>query len=527
MSIPVYGLSGFDIHAGHSLGAATYARPHYTGKSFNQYAQGIKNNAYKEAIIKRNNAEISALNGVFDATMNRVTNGEATKNDFVNLKKIKILITLNNSDYNAYRIAQIVLPYAVDIDDNDGGYYFASPEIAQAAQQGEAQLVEYLNTPGATELGFEEGLGSFKSWLKKLGKTVANAAKATGKAIVNSVVAPVKATVQATKASVNLVKAGVQAMTGNTSGAKESLKKAVQNVKNSVVVPIKTTISDTVNVFKTNVIEPTKFAYETTKDIMKETVRIGTKVFKVIFIKINPLTVATRNALRALMSINFLGMASRFNIGQLTEAQAAQLGYDKETWQSAVKALERLKKFYKKMGGKPSKMLKSITKGAGKKPLFKKDISPNSTVNVADNEDEESTLGMEPATVTLILGLCSAFISIMWKWVEKIEAKKAASKQEAAAKEAQEKAAEQRKEMEAKYAHNNQGEFFTDEYGNYLTWEQYEEYLQQQKQAQQQAIDEGNTDEEKKKKIIIGASIGVALIGGVLIIRSLTNKKKK
>lgn len=527
MSIPVYGLSGFDLHAGHRLGAATYARPHYTGKSFNQYAQGIKNNAYKQAVINRNNAEISALNGVFDYTMQRVTNGEANKTDFVNLKKIKILITLNNSDYNAYRIAQIVLPYAVDIDDNDGGYYFATPEIAQAAQQGEAQLVEYLSTPGATELGFEEGLGSFKSWLKNLGKTVAKGAKAVGKAVVNTFVAPVKATVQATKAGVNLIKAGVQAMTGNTSGAKQSLKKAVQNVKNSVVDPIKTTVSDTVNVFKTNVIDPTKFAYETTRDILKTTVTIGAKVFKVLFLKINPLTVATRNALRALMSINFLGMASRYNVGLLTEAQAAQLGYDKETWQSAVKALERLKKFYKKMGGNPSKMLKSITKGAGKKPLFKKDISPNSTVNVADNEDEESTLGMEPATISLILGLCSAFISLIWKWVEKVEAKKAAAKQEAKQAAAAQQAAEQRKEMEVTYAHNNQGEFYTDENGNLITWDEYNAYLAQQQQAQQQAIADEEANEQKKKKIIIGASIGVALIGGVLIIRSLTNKKQK
>lgn len=531
MSIPVYGLSGLegideinDIYnalGGCSLGAAN-VRPRYTGKSFNQFTQTIKNNAYKEALINRNNAEIGALNGCFDVAWRRVSTGHATNTDFVNLKKIKILITLNNSDYHAYRIAQVILPYAVDIDDTDGGYYFASPEIAQAAEIGERQLIEYLNTPGATELGFEEGLGSFKSWLKNLGKTVVKGAKAVGKAVVNTFVAPVKATVQTTKAGVNLIKAGVQAMTGNTAAAKSSLKEAVNNVKNSVVDPVKTHVSDTVNVFKTNVIDPTKFAYETTRDILKETIKIGTKVFKVLFLKINPLTVLTRNSLRALISINFLGLASRFNVGLLTEAQAAQLGYDKATWQEATKAIERLKKFYKKMGGNPSKILKSVTKGAGKKPLFKKDVSPSSKVNMATNDDEESALGMDPMVLSAIIGACSAFLSMMWQWVQKIVAKKEAEKQEAAQKAADEKAKAEHEELLKKYAHNNQGQLYVDEFGNYLTPEEFEAYLQRQQSG---SGDDGG-DDDKKKKIIICASVGVALLGGLLIIRSLTNKNK-
>ena len=528
MSIPVYGLSGiddFNALGGCSLGASNYnhARPLYTGKSFKQYANKIKNNAYKEALINRNDTEISTLNGVFDVSWQRVTAGHATNADFTNIKKIKILITLNNKDYHAYRIAQIILPYAVDIDETDGGYLFPSAEIAQAAADGEARLINYLNTPGASELGFEQELGSLKSIMQGALKVTGKALKAVGKAVVNSVVAPVKATVQATKAAVNVTKAGVQAMTGNSSGAKESLQKALQATKSAIVDPVKTAVSDTKNVVQTTVIDPTKYAYETTKDILKTTVKIGGKIFKVLFLKINPLTVATRNALRALMSINFLGMATRFNVGLLTEAQAAQLGYSREVWQQAVKAIERIKKFYKKMGGNPSKIIASITKGAGKKPLFKKDVSPSTVVNVADNESEESTLGMEPATLAAILALTSTFISILWEYVKMVVKNKEAAKQEAAAQEAQAKADKERKDMEAKYAHNNQGEFFTDENGNLLTWEEYEEYLNSQ-QGQNDA--NNDTDDDKKKKIIIGASVGVALIGGVLIIRSLTNKNK-
>ena len=347
MSIPVYGLSGFDsvdelndIYStlgGCRLGACD-VRPKHNGKSFNAFAQRIKSPAYKEALTRRNNAEIEALNGVFDVSWQHINTGTATKTDFVNVKKIKILIALNNTDYHAYRIAQVVMPYTIDIDDN-GAYYFPTLELAQAAAEGEQKLIDYLNTPGATEIGFEEGLGSFKGFLKKVGKGIANAGKAVGKAIVNSVVVPVKATVQVTKAAFNVTKAGIQAITGNKSAAKESLTKAWEATKASVIDPVKTVYKDTAEVIKTTVVDPTVLAYEITRDITKATIQIAGKVFKVLFLKINPLTVLTRSALRSLLSINFIGLATRLNVGLLTEQQAANLGYDKSTWEQAKKAI--------------------------------------------------------------------------------------------------------------------------------------------------------------------------------------------
>lgn len=528
MSIPVFGLSGFEVEEINDICAGLgvcggIGAPQYgvndLGKSFNRYAATIKNHTYRQAVEARHRDELSALNGLFQVSFKKIRDGQATKEDFVNCKKVKILLTLNNTDYHGYRIAQIVMPYVVDIDDNDGGFYFSSYEVGKAAQQGEQKIIDYLNTPGATEQGFENELGSLKSWIKKAWNVTVKASKAMGKAVVNSVVIPIKSTVQATKAGLNVLKAGVQAVTGNTSGAKESLKKALNNVKNSVVEPIKTSYNDTVDVIKTNVVDPTKFAIETTKDIAKATVTIGGKVFKFLFLKINPLTVLTRNALRALISLNFIGMATRLNVGLLTESQAAQYGYDKATWQKAVKAIERIKKLYSKMGGNTSKLLTSITKGASKKPVFAKDVRPESNVNFANNENEESNLGIEPATMAALIGLCSTFISIIWSWIQSVVAKKAEEKQQVAIAEQQAQAAAKQREMLNTYAHNNQGQFYTDEYGNLITWEEFNA-------MQEQTNAESGDNSDKKKKIIIASVVGVLLIGGVFALTRKNEPKK-
>lgn len=523
--IPVYGLSGIDgaeaarsvynSLGGCSLGAPS--RPRYTGEAFNRYANTIKNPAYRQAVIKRHNQEISALNGVFDVSYRRVASGNGTNADNVFIKKAKILITLANTDYHGYRIAQVVMPYAVDIDDS-GAYYFPSYELAKAAAEGEEKIIDYLNTPGASEVGFEEQLGSFKSFLKKVGNAVGKATKAVGKAVVNSVTAPVKATIQATKAAFNVTKAGIQTITGNKAAAKESLQKAGEAAKSAIVDPVKTAYKDTADVIKTNIVEPTKLAYEVTKDITKGTIQIAGKVFKVLFLKINPLTVLTRSALRSLLAINFIGLATRLNVGLLTQEQAASLGYDADTWEKAKKALKGVKKLFEKMGGNVSKLLKSITNGAGKKPLFAKDIRPDTKVNAATNDDEEATLGMDPATIAGLLALTSTIITVIWEKVKQVTVRKQEladrAYNEQKHKEAEAKIQEQKEQMEATYAHNNQGQFFTDEYGNLITWEQWE-----------QIQDEATTDPDSdtKKKILIAAGVGLALVGGVLIYK---NRKK-
>lgn len=68
--------------------------------------------------------------------------------------------------------------------------------------------------------------------------------------------------------------------------------------------------------------------------------------------KVNPLTIAARNSLRALLSLNFLGLSTK-------------LKQDKN-------AFSKLINWYKNAGGKESAIRKTIEKGARRKPLLKR-----------------------------------------------------------------------------------------------------------------------------------------------------------
>lgn len=222
-----------------------------------------------------------------------------------------------------------------------------------------------------------------------------------------------------------------------------------------------------------------------------------------------------RNSLRALIAINFLGMGSRLNVGLLTQQQAEQLGYSAETWQKAVKAVSRVKKLYEKMGGKVSKLLKSITTGAGRKPLFKKDIPDGQMVNFAntDEAEQESSLGLAASTVTLISSCLGILIKI-WGYIAEIVKNKQANSGTAAEnaqlKQQTENLTQQLKDYDTAlqtWANDGKGNFFTDENGNLITWEDYEAAMAQQAD-----------DAQKKKKILIGALIGTVALSAVIMI---------
>ena len=390
---------------------------------------------------------LSGVNGVFDVNFTPAKRAEVQR------KKTAILIRLRDTDDKAFRIAKVIMPYAVDIDERDGGYLFPSLELAKTAATGEEKLLNYINTPGATEQGFEEGLGSLKSWLKKAWKVTVNATKAIGKAVVNSVVQPIKQTYNATKATVQLV-------TGDAKGA-------LNTVKKTVTEPLTVAWDDIKNVTQATIVDPTKFAY----DLTKETIKIGAKVFKVLFIKINPLTVAIRSALRGLINLNFLGMATRLSVGYMTAAEAAALGYDAEAYNKAKKAVERTEKIFKKMGGNVSKLRKSINKGASKKPLFKKDLTANTQLDIPNNADDDgdSSLGDFVAIATAI-ALCLSILKKIWDWIKEIVTDRKAKKAEeekAAQNEKNRQLQEQRQAEERKlrdtYAFDENGLFYYDE----------------------------------------------------------------
>lgn len=448
-------------------------------------------------------------------------------------RKARVLIQLASTDPDAYRLARLYMPYVVDIDPTDGGYLFPSMELAGIAAAGEEEFAAYCAYPYATEDGKQAILnGLFKkigNAVKNAAKSVAKAATSTVKAVANTTKAVAKSTVNAVKATANVVKAGAQAVTGNTSAAKATLQKAGQQVKASVVEPVKTTVQTTKTLTKDTVVNPIKTAIKDTIDITKETVKIAGKVFKVLFIKINPVTVMIRNSWRGLMAINFLGMATRLGVGLMTWGEAEKAGYSYDAYTKAVKAIERAKKLYKKMGGNADKLVKTIKNGATKKPLFSKDIRPDSKLNFANSntDDGETTLG-EAITVASMVAACVGILTSVWAWVKDIVQ---TAKQNKENKAAQQQAEQQQKEAEAQRQYNMEhyetdanGNLILDTYGRAIPKGTIDADRAAAAQAAQQPAQEGSGNNNIIKYVAIGAAV---LVGGALLMGGKKGGKKR
>ena len=416
-------------------------------------------------------------------------------------RKARVLIQLASTDPDAYRLARLYMPYVVDIDPTDGGYYFPSLELAGIAADGEEQWVAYCASPAASELGKIK-------LLSKIGKAFTNAGKAVvnaGKAVANSVA-------NVAKSGANVLKATGQLVTGNAKGAGETIKKAGQQLVDAHVDPVKTAVKDTVTMVKDSF------------DIFKETVTIAGKVFKVLFIKINPVTVAIRNSWRGLMAINFLGMATRLAVGLMTWGEAEKAGYSYDTYQKAVKAVERAKKLYKKMGGNADKLVKTIKNGASKKPLFSKDIRPDDKVNLVSNEsdDGETTLG-EPATVATMFAACVGILTSVWAWIKDIVVTR---KEEKEAKAQQQADEEQRKYNAEHYEVDANGNLILDQYGRAIPKGTID--ADQRAAAAQMAATQPLEEQEGNNNIIKYVAIGAAvLVGGALLMGGKKGGKKR
>jgi len=367
---------------------------------------------------------MQGLAGMYHDTLLKIGTHTASKKDHVNFKKAKLMLQLQGEDHNAFVLAGLLMPYVRDIGP-DGGMYFDNEHVANVAVVGERQLAAIEANPDHTEEDLRGLFKKIKKALKKAAKAVGNAvkkvaqttAKAT-KAVVKSAVnvtkGVVKSAANAVKATANVVKAGAQAVTGNAQKAKQTLKKAASQVKASVVQPVKAVATSTKAVIKDAVVNPTKQLI--VKPIAK-TVKFMGKVFKVIFVKINPVTVLMRSALRMLVSLNFVGMATRLNVANMTWLQALNAGYTKQQWEDAKKAKKRVVKFFTTMGGKAANIEKAIVKGAKKKALFKKDYKPNQKIKSVGADD--ATLG-DPATIGSALAAVGGFIAKIWGWIKKI-----------------------------------------------------------------------------------------------------------
>ena len=377
------------------------------------------------------------LQGIYKDYLENVKAGlTPSRTQTADARKARVLLSLEGIDSNGYRLAGLLMPYVKDIDEKDGGYIFEHEQIANVAAISENALRRLEENPNHTE----EQLGKL---FKKIGKALKKAAKAVAKPVVKTVkavakttatvakaaakttAAAVKSTANAVKATANVVKAGVQAATGNTAAAKKTMQKAGQQAKSAVVDPVKTaakqtanvvkeTAKQTANVVKATVIDPTKAVAKA----VAKTIKIAGKIFKVIFIKINPVTVLMRNALRGLVALNFVGMATRLNVANMTKDEAIKAGYTEDMWNSSNKAKNRVVKFFVHMGGKKENIEKAIRNGAKRKALFKKDYKPTQKIN-ENSDGTEATLG-EPVTIGSALAAVGSFFLKIWQWIKKI-----------------------------------------------------------------------------------------------------------
>lgn len=391
------------------------------------------------------------LQGVYENALRRYAHTQDGE-DLLNMRKTQILVSLQGSDYNGFRLAGLLMPYVQGIDD-DGSYYFDNEEIANIAANADNDVIA-AEMRGASEQELGKLFKKIGKALKKAAKKVGSAVKAVAKTTAKAVTTVAKTTAKATKAAVksavntvkataNVVKAGAQAVVGKGSAAKATLKKAGQQVKAAVVQPVKTAVQNTKAVVKNVVVEPTKTAVkvtivEPTKTLVKavaKTIKIAGKIFKVILVKINPITVLMRNSLRLLIAVNFLGMATRLNVANMTQAAAIAAGYTAAQWNDAKKAYDRVIKFFTKMGGKRENIEKAIVNGAKKKALFKKDYKLNS--QIIEKGSDDATLsgtgvilngldGLGAAvTIGSALAAVGAFFKTIWKWLCKVVPKAA------------------------------------------------------------------------------------------------------
>lgn len=314
------------------------------------------------------------------------------------------------------RAFAMFMPYMYDVDLHNGALYFYRPEFATVAKWADSILANYFrNAQQCTDLqGVELGklFKKIGKALKKAAKSVAKATKKVVKATGNVVKSAVKSTANVVKSTANVVKAGAQLATGKKAAAKATIKKAGSQIKSAVVEPVKSTANLTKTVVKETIVNPTKTA-----------VKAVAKLVKVLLIKINPVTVLMRNSLRGLIALNFLGLASKLAVGQMTEANALAAGYDKDMYDKAVKAYNRVKKFFKSLGGDVSKLEKTIEKGAKRKALFKKDNNYN--INTPVNESDLQGLGAlgEAVTIGTMLAAVGSFFAKIWGWIKNIAPK--------------------------------------------------------------------------------------------------------
>lgn len=111
MDIPVYQLSGCDLHGG--------------------------------------------LSGIYDSTLRRIATGTASAQDCLDFRKAQVLVSLQGCNPDAATLAEILMPY-VGVVADDGAYYFTNANVAKVATEADSELrqMQSQNLAGAPLAGW-------------------------------------------------------------------------------------------------------------------------------------------------------------------------------------------------------------------------------------------------------------------------------------------------------------------------------------------------------------------------------------
>lgn len=251
----------------------------------------------------------ATLNGIYETALAKVQAHEATAEDSADLRKSQVLMTLQNSDPQAYRLAAILMPYVVAIDD-DGAWYFADAKVAEIADKADKKLYE-LKISEVNENIFNDFFNEILNEFKNI-------------------------TVK------------------------------VERGSGTTVLTIAFT-------------NPADDAVTITGDYVKKD-----------FVALNPNFLTMRESLKNLLAVNYLGLASKYAVGLMTEQEAVAAGYSVETWKMAVKAFETLTRFWILIGGKAENIADIILNGSTKEPLTDKNI--NYEANIVATSDTDAIL---------------------------------------------------------------------------------------------------------------------------------------
>lgn len=136
-----------------------------------------------------------------------------------------------------------------------------------------------------------------------------------------------------------------------------------------------------------------KFVGQKTAQAAKAVANTAKDVGKFI-LKVNPVSVGIRAALRLAMKINLFRQAERIGYGYWTEQQAVSKGMNAVEWRKVKDKLTKVENTYKSLQGDPAELKKNIIAG------WEKGTKKHGLLRGFEGFEGVGSLGVEPVTAT-------------------------------------------------------------------------------------------------------------------------------